>query len=427
MNQQKILMIGGFGFRDIGDESMPRNDIINLRRKIHNLEIVMLTPDVEYTKQYHKEKAVLNIGTGLKNKPVKLMVSVFLLIIDSIMNRLGIKFRLSGKKYDAFYHLSTSDLIFNVGGGNLNTVTGIEIYRKMLIYFISNMLKIPIIVSGQTIGPFENRIVPLILSRLLNKVELITVRDKEYSINQLEKMKVKAPFLSTADDAISLPVLAKDISLKILRKEVGDKWMKKESKLMVALNMSSSIKKFKGKERATNLSKEISLMNDIANILIEKHRAKIIFIPTHYGSPNDDRNIHKIIINRIKNKNFIASIDSELNDIEIKSIMRFVHIAIGVRYHFSVFGLSMSVPTIGIASGDYQMAKLRGIAKIYNTPELFIDKDMEHVDCKYIEKKIDYILSKRSMITKKLNVNTEILTKKYLTSIELTSEILKRN
>lgn len=424
---KKIVIIGGFGSKDIGDEAMPKNDIINLRKRINNLDIVMLTSDVEYTKKYHRESAVPNIGVGLKGSPIKLVATALLCIIESIFHRLGFHFRLSGKKGDAFYHISTADLIFNVGGGNLNTVTGIEVYRKMLIYLIADIMKIPVIISGQTIGPFETKITPLILRWVLNlnSVKMITLRDKKHSLNQLKEMNVSKPIIkSTADDAISLPILSEEDSYHILLNEVGQSWINEKTDLIIALNMKGSMKRYKGKKRSKDISKEIELLERLAKALIEKFNAKIIFIPTSYEEDGDDREIHNQIISKIKNKKRIASINSELSDIALKSLMRYVDIAIGARYHFSVFALSMNVPAIGIASGEYQRTKLKGILNLYEIQELIIDEDMEYLELETLLDRMEYTIENKAGILEKLRVANPKLEREYLISIEYATKLL---
>ena len=74
--------------------------------------------------------------------------------------------------------LADADLLFNVGGGNINSVIPAELYRKCTMHLAARAVGIPVVISGQTIGPFTRRTDRLMARMALNGVRMITLRDR---------------------------------------------------------------------------------------------------------------------------------------------------------------------------------------------------------------------------------------------------------
>jgi len=430
-SKYKIMIIGGFGYQDIGDEAMPRADIINLRSLITDLEIVMASPDPDYTKSYHRERSIQDItdiscgrnSSLLKKIRVNLLRSVFLLgcFLEKYKLRLG----LWPSARDFLDELSNCDVLFNVGGGNLTSVIPLELYKKGAIYLGAKILNKQIILSGQTIGPF-NGFFDRIWSRLcLNCADLITMRDKHTSAKRVEEIGVTKPvILDAADDAMTLPVLHKKESKKILISEVGESWLDLPADLSIAMNLKASLSLFKGHKRSNTLKNEIEIMAHMADKLIELKNAKIFFIPTDYNIHTDDRKLHRQIVALMTHKNNTACIEGEYDDITLKGLIATSDAAIGARYHFCVFAASCSVPFLGLASGIYQQTKLKGLADLAKLPKCFIGDDLEYADFNVIWPRIESFIDSRDKIRQVLLKNTPTLSAKSLIGVQTASSFM---
>ena len=430
----KVVMIGGFGAQDIGDEAMPHADRLNLRNVLGDVEIVMFSPNPEYTCHFHSERSIRDLkelgfspNANIIIKFVKLMASsVFLL--GAFLERLGIHIRLWHSARLALDEIASADLVFNVGGANLNSIITQELYKKCAIYLAARILGKPVIVSGQTIGPFYKWLDRRVAAFALNQVRMITLRDKDVSRRRLHEIGVIKPeIFDTADDAMTLPFLSAEESFKVLRNDAGDNWIEMKSDLTVGLNLKGALKIFKGPGRTSDVSQEINLLAKIADKTIERYNAKIVFIPTDYGHGVDDRELHRIILSSMKYKKRGVCLEGRYDDITLKGIIGLMDLAIGSRYHFCVFAASMGVPTIGIASGVYQMTKLKGLMDLYDLPECFIDSDMEFAKLEEIWPKIEVIIEKRESISEQIREKTPILQERSLQTIYKATEIIYKN
>ena len=433
----KIAIIGGYGSKDIGDEAMPQSIIKTFREKLgDDLDIIMFSPNPEYTEKYHKERSEKDITYILLSHSNNYLEKIknlfkFLLGLSFIfgvyLQSKGIRLFLWKDARLFLDELYTSDVLFNVGGGNLNSIIRFELYKKAFTYWAASILKKPIIISGQTVGPFTKKIDELFLRFALNKVDLITFRDNNISMDRVKGIGVKKPLLiNTADDAVNLPNLDEKNSKKILFKEVGNNWLDIENDFVVAMNMKGSMSIFQEAGLRFELTKEIELLANVADYLVDNYSAKIIFIPTDYCDDVDDRIFHKLIYKKVKHKQMIRCIEGEYDAITLKGIIGLTDLAIGARYHFCVFAATMFVPFLGIASGIYQRTKLKGLVELCGISELYIDKDMKDLTVEEVSKRIESILEKKEIIKKQLLTVVPKLQKNSLFSIEYAIEKLTK-
>jgi len=436
-SKYKMIMMGGYGSKDIGDEAMPHADILNLKEILGDeLEIVMLSPDPTYTQKTHKERSIKDIdylgfspNSGIRANlgNVRSALYGFMFLLATSLSKKGIHLKLWPAARNVLNEMISSDIIFNVGGGNLNSIIPQELYKKGFIYLSAKILHKPVIVSGQTIGPFENTIDRFFAKACLNSVRLLTFRDKEISHQRCREIGVTMPKMyDAADDAMTIPVIEKKTAKEILLKEVGKKWHELESELTVAMNFKSSLRLFRRRGEFADLSRECQLMAEIADAVVDRFKAKVVFIPTDYCSGVDDRELHQEIINRVKNKKNIKAFAGEYDDIILKSLIGLFDVVIGSRYHFCVFAASMLVPFAGIASGIYQQTKLKGLADLCDLSQCFVKNDMEFATFEDVWPQIEWMINNRDNIQEKLKKTVPSLKKKSLYGVKEAARLLQQ-
>lgn len=418
----KIVMIGGYGSRDIGDESMPHADLLHFRKKLHNdLEIVMLSVNPEYTSCFHGERSIEDIKhigitslPGLKNyfSNLSAIIRIFIFLIGAYLLKRGIHLRLWPSAFNALREIDSADLLFNVGGGNLNSIIPQEFYKKGATFIAAKFLRKPVFLSGQTIGPFYGIRDTLFARLVLNIPKIITFRDREISNGRCRAIGIKSPSLiDAADDAMALPFLDKEEAICVLNLDPGvsSEWVNKPVEHIICMNLKGSLKLFTQKGKISDLSNITKKFSMLADMVLTRLNAKVLFIPTDYHWSVDDRNLHREIINRMNNKELVASLENEYDDCTLKGIINLCDIAVGARYHFCVFACALCKPFIGIASGLYQMTKLKGLSALAGIPELFYEEDLETSETEDIYNRIQFILENYNDIQKALNTIVPIL------------------
>lgn len=143
-----------------------------------------------------------------------------------------------------------------------------------------------------------------------------------------------------------------------------------------------SIREWKDKDRT-------DLFAMLADKLVEKYDARIVFFPFHKPK---DAEISKIIMHKMKHEGAAVLMPNRYLPSEILGTMGLMDVNIGVRLHALVFSAVMNVPTIGISYDP----KIDGFLELINmTPvctydEIAVDKILSYVE-NFIEKeKVDY-------------------------------------
>lgn len=432
----KVVMIGGFGWLDIGDESMPHADRLNLKQICPTLDIVMFSPAPVDTEKYHGERAVhdlLELGFcheyGLVQK-VRIGLCTLLFLLAASMERLGWRVGLGeGRIRTALDELATADALFNVGGGNLNSIMPTELYKKCTTYLAASIMNKPIVISGQTIGPFNRKIDATYAKFALNRVNLITFRDKNTSRLRLSQIGVNKPkMVDSSDDAITLPGTALHDAKRLLCSAVPSDWWRLQAGCTVVMNLKGSLKLFKGHNRGGTLDNEIKLMTEIADFLVTRYDARIFFLPTDYSNGVDDRELHRQIIVGMVRAERAVSIEVEFTDKELKGLIALADMAIGARYHFCVFAASELVPFLGMASGEYQQTKLQGLANLCELPECYVPLDLEYCNFDDLLPYVEQFVGNLQIYRQVLAANVPLLKKRSLIGIEKIFDLIsKRN
>ena len=183
--KNKILISGYYGFDNSGDDAILRAIVNDLNNNIENVEITVLSKNPSYTEKVYKINAV---------------------------NRFNIK--------AVIETIKSCDLFISGGGSLLQDVTS----TRSLLYYISLMrmakfFNKKVMVYANGVGPINGRMNRIWTRRILNKVDLITLRDEDSRIF-LEELKVdNENIYVTADPVFTLNPTKPDKVINILKKE----------------------------------------------------------------------------------------------------------------------------------------------------------------------------------------------------------------
>jgi coenzyme F420-reducing hydrogenase beta subunit/polysaccharide pyruvyl transferase WcaK-like protein len=429
--RNKIIIIGGFGWKDIGDEAMPHGVIHNLRKRLKNLDIVMLSPDPEFTELFHKERSIqdanfLSIGRNLNLfGKLKVFCATSLFIFGAYMQKHNVRLKLWPNARRILDEISSTTLLFNNGGGNLNSIMPEELYKKCSLYWAAKILKKPVIISGQTIGPFYHWFDKIYAKFCLNQVDFISFRDKSTSYNRLQDIGVTKPIMiDAADDAMTIPKVSRKKAIELLMSEAPDEWLESDAQNCVVMNLKGSMSLFQVSNQKMQDDSIIKVMAQISDALIEKLNSKIFYLPTDYSEGVDDRVLHQQICSQMKHKEKVFCIDNEYDDSALKGLVSLADYAIGSRYHFCVFAASENIPFLGIAHGIYQKTKLKGLADLCGTPQCYFSEDISLENYEAIWSAVVQLIEDSGTIKETFSHTVPILKEKSLLGVKKAEDIV---
>jgi polysaccharide pyruvyl transferase CsaB len=181
----RVVLSGYFGFGNIGDEAILEAMIVGLRNKLPSIKIIVLSSTPEKTAEMYNVRAV-----------------------D----------RLSYRKIRRA--ISECDVLISGGGGLIQDVTGFRTipYYLGIIYLAKRLGKTAVIL-GQGFGPVRNPINRLLTKWILNRTDLIIVRDEKSSEDMISLGVKNPPIHVTGDVTAILPLLDIERSTEMLQAE----------------------------------------------------------------------------------------------------------------------------------------------------------------------------------------------------------------
>ena len=423
----KIIFIGGFGYHDIGDEAQLTTPLINLRESLPDAQFLVLSDDPEYTAESHKVETDCSIRYYLFPKTKNIFLRVLrkfgfdtwlrgaILLFNAQRlreNKKTILLNEQGQKL--LNNLKSADLLFNVGGGNLNSVFRSEFHAKCFTHQICKIFGCPVILSGQTIGPFNNWIDKKLARFTLNKVEVITLRDIT-SKNVLKDTGIVKPIIKeTADDAMLLPCAThEEIKTVFLNEKIDG-----NERPLIGINMLGL-----GYFSDTKLNKAKQILAQVSDYLISKYNAETVFIPMHYVKGASDIAAMSEVLGLMEHKDKARIIMNEYDDKILKGIIGKMDLVIGLRYHFIVFATTMCVPSIGIYLDQYYSMKIKGILELMGQEKYACD--IEKTSAIEIIELVEDALRNKDKIKKRLEERTKVLEERSLFTIEYAVKLLR--
>jgi len=270
-----------------------------------------------------------------------LLLSLFWPITGSFIPKFSM-YLAYGLKHATLQAYISADIVVVRGSDTLSDVYGFPSFLSNLVdIMVAILLKKKIVVLGHTIGPFNNRFTEFMCFKALNKVKLITVRERT-SLKYLIDIGVdpNKVFL-TAD--IAFLQAKNDIRGQLEEKQ---EFNKISSAPIVGLNISPIIWNLQNESIRKRNREAFTIL---VKHLIRKHHAKIILIPHVFGpGTNDDRASLKELRQLCLNTSNLELIEDKLSINDVRRILKECDIFISCRMHALISALCALTPVIGI-------------------------------------------------------------------------------
>lgn len=359
----KILIAGYHGFGNCGDEATLLAMTQNIK-KHSDVEITAFSYKPEFTKKEYNINSVQRFS--------------FL---------------------DVFSAIKNNDIVISGGGTLLQDGTS----TRSLMYYLAiiklaKMLGKKVMLYANGIGPVEGKFNRKMINKIVNKVDVITLREKLSESDLLSIGVNKPKTVVTADPAFTLKPVEKDRVIEIFENENIP--LDKE---IVGVCIRDWQKAKFGED---------DFVNEIAKLCdnLVKEGKNVVLLPMQYPR---DLDISQRLVDKMSQKAYILK--NPYRPSEILGIIGNFNLVISMRLHSLIFAAVMDVPMLGIiydpkveyylrllnmpVAGDVRYDKL-------NNGEI-LDK-CNNVFDNYDEVKKD-LKNKTEMLIKKANINDEIL------------------
>ena len=289
-----VIISGYYGFKNVGDDAMLLSIINSLRVYKEGIRIVVLSKNPKETKANYGVEAIYRFN---------------------IIKVLQI--------------MKITKLFIN-GGGSLiqdNTSTRSLVYYLGLIW-LAKKINMKVMLYANGIGPLYKKANRRFARAVLEQVDMITLRE-EMSLQELKRLAVKKPDVRvTADPALTIDVCDGHEIEDIFAKE--------------SIGLSSPIVGFAIRQWGKRRKYE-KILAKVADYMIEKYLAKVVFIPMH--KPHD-LNATLRIVKKMEQKGYV--IHDTYSASQIMGIISRFDLLIGMRLHALVFAASVGIPVVGL-------------------------------------------------------------------------------
>lgn len=291
-----------------------------------------------------------------------------------------------------------SDIILS-GGGTLiqNSTSKRSLLYYLIIIKFSKLLNKKVVLYSNGIGPVNGKFSKYLVKSVLNKVDLITLRE-EFSEEDLKEMGVLKPkIFVTADACFTLKPVSNEDAIKILQKEGVPL-----DKDIIGVSIRSWNKSKFGESYIKEIAKACNNM--------AKEGKTILLIPMQHSK---DLEVSKKIINLMEEKAYLLK--KVYSAREVAGIIGQTQLILSMRLHTLIFAALTKVPMIGIIYDP----KIEYYLKVLNMPnggDIRSEKiDEKKLTAKMqgilfgVEKYKDILNERVSILVKKANQNEDLL------------------
>lgn len=343
-----IIISGYHGFANSGDEALLFAILNTIRKQRKNAEVTVLSkvPD-ETSAQYG---------------------------VNSVYRYNFFKIKKEMKK--------AKMLLFG-GGSLLQDVTSSKsILYYLAIISLAQSCGIKTMLYANGIGPINKKINRRFAAKVLNKVDVITLRDDK-SDEELKKLGVVSPrVIITADPAFTIDT---DISFS------GEYYTKRAGVKDGTKLFAVSIRDYKNS--APDFEKELALFCDS---IVETHGMYPLFIPMQYPI---DMKISQRVISNMKHTGYI--INRELSVAEMFSVLSETELLIGMRLHSLIYATTLAIPAMALVYDP----KISAFMESLNQPDWICAENFKACEAKKIFDDVILKREERISILQKTNVS----------------------
>jgi colanic acid/amylovoran biosynthesis protein len=396
----RILVINPNNWHNKGDVSNRLGLIRALKKEFGDkvtITIETVTPkeDAKYFNKFGV-KVVESILSNNVNKNsfhlfhllTKIENMLFFMICLFIYHVFAYKPNINHKSCVFFHSLLDSDIVISSPGGFLQDYTTFSsLIPNVFLLVSAKFLRKSIIIYAQSLGPFRSKMLRFFMRLILNRVEIIILRE-ELSKHYLNEICINNPnIFITADATFSIEpppynqVLYRQKLLRSFQGKAGD--------VLIGLTILGTTF-FLNKRRCNLLKKYIASLAVSIDLMITRLNANIIFVPQVWSS--SETMMMYAIKRLVKNKNRVLIIDENLPPEEVMKIVGCMDLLVGTRMHSNIFALIMGVPVLAIA---YEH-KTHGIMKMLNLGDCVIN--IEDINGYALASKIEELYKNRFKI-----------------------------
>jgi polysaccharide pyruvyl transferase WcaK-like protein len=390
----RILIASGHGYGNIGDEAQLGACIARWREVSPDSHISVFSPHPPFTEALHDVECLWaprvawfrSNTTGPYDGHSRAFEQHYRwlrwrLRLSARLLRKGWPLAVCGPRESSILlALQQHDVLHISGGGFLTGKTRSRLWENSLLMQVARIMRIPFMLTGHTIGVFQNEADRRVARDGLRAARYISLRDRGISQAELAQIGISGPHVeSTCDDALFCPPLPPEQTkqaLTALGVDVTRPW--------VAVNFHDwgQDDSIKGTAAARFAA--------VCDQLVDRHSLQVVFIamaPLDIGP-------ERMALERMKRPAWMLPYTPDYR--LVRGVIAQSLFVVSFKHHPIVFAQGEEVPSVAIALDDYYRHKNQGALENTGHGGYLIDHAAFFGD--QIFEKIDLLLNKRGAI-----------------------------
>lgn len=333
---KKIYISGGWGYGNFGDNAILAGMLQSFKLRLKDSELIITSFDSNELALQNNVESIPSIHSLFTKKPV---IRLWHRFSYWLWRKSGYKWMFSSELNKHLEILKKSNVLLMGGGGYFNDAWPSMLNSKYAELELAEVANCPVMIYGQTVGPFSDYTIKNSLSKKLNKVSFISYRDPQ-SAETLQKSNFNfSHALLTADEANLLPILKKNYLNKHEGKVVIGVMIQN---FRPHLNVSGVSAGATIRDSSSYISEVVSALNAIASL-----------VPCHFvfmTSTTWDLKTNQSVFNEVSpclssTKEFI----NDLNTDQFISISQHVDVMLSTNMHPIILATTAHKPSVAIS------------------------------------------------------------------------------
>jgi polysaccharide pyruvyl transferase WcaK-like protein len=368
----RVLLAGGFGYRNAGDEAQLAACIKRWRLLRPEAEIIALSPDPAYTARLHEvstRPASRNAFFQAHQRPDYVRSTAAFrsdffqtkrrALFAAWCLRRGLPIMTaSQEELDLLLLLAGAQVLHLTGGGYLTGMTLSRLWDHMLLLRLARSFGVRTVLSGQTIGVFGDRVNRGLARWGLKDAERIGLRDRTQSPAALAEIGISGPHVRTTfDDALFCDQLpAGEAMERLTRCRIAP------GEAYAAVNFHDWGQSAELRPRAAQR------FAALADRLIERHRLKVLFVPM---CPADEEPTR---LCRAAMAHDSGILEYPYDYKVARAIIGSAKLCLTMKHHPIVFAMGNAVPVVAAALDEYYSHKNKGALGLVGLEDFMLEK-----------------------------------------------------
>lgn len=290
-----IIVSGYHGFANSGDEALLWAILQSIRKQNPDIDFTVLSKTPEETARVYSVNSINRYN--------------LLRVVRAMKN---------------------SKMLLFGGGSLLQDVTSSKsIKYYLLILWLAKRFGLKTMLYANGIGPVVKRENRFLATKILNKIDLITLRD-DNSDEELKKLGVTKPEIKITADPVFTMDTDTSLSGKYFLRRAG-------------VSDGAKVAVISLREWKTACSDFTEILSKVCDYLYEKHGIVSLFVPMQYPH---DLDISGEVMSRMKNRAYL--INRELSVPEMLSVLSEAELVIGMRLHSLIYATTLEKPAMAL-------------------------------------------------------------------------------